>query len=59
MQINTYGNSTNCYTFLRQRILPLFTKVAVVLGVPSKPPVGNPPSLEEAQIKHELGAWGR
>ena len=26
MQINTYGNSTNCYTSLRQRILPLVTK---------------------------------
>ena len=26
MQINTYGNSTNGYTSLRQRILPLFKK---------------------------------
>ena len=35
------------------------TNSAVVVGVPSKPPAGNPPSLEEAYIKHELGAWDR
>ena len=34
-------------------------RIAVVVGVPSKPPAGNPPSLEEAYIKHELGAWNR
>ena len=55
MQINTYGNSTNCYTSLRQRILPLFMKdCRHWIGVPGKPPAGNPPSLEEAYIKHEL-----
>ena len=26
MQVSTYGNSTNCYTSLRQRILPFFMK---------------------------------
>ena len=60
MQINTYGNSTNCYTSLRQRILPLFTKdFRRCIGVPSKRPAENPPSLEEAYIKHEVGAWDR
>ena len=34
-------------------------RIAVIVGVPSKPPTGNPPSLEEAYIKHELGAWDR
>ena len=34
-------------------------RITAVVGVPSKPPAGNPPSLEEAYIKHELGAWDR
>ena len=31
-------------------------RIAVIVGVPSKPPTGNPPSLEEAYIKHKLEA---
>ena len=30
-------------------------RIAVVVGVPSMPPPRNPPSLEEVNIKHELG----
>ena len=31
-------------------------RIAIIVGVPSKPPFENPPSLEEAYIKHKLGA---
>ena len=31
-------------------------RIAVVVGAPSKPPLGNPPSLEEVYIKHESRA---
>ena len=34
-------------------------RISVVVGVPSKRPAENPPSLEEAYIKHEVGAWDR
>ena len=34
-------------------------RIAVVVGAPSKPPPGNPPSLEEVYIKHESRASDR